>query len=68
MRSEPHPFSLYGFGPAPRLELVLRAADGCPWTLSVSAGMERFIGHYPRVEGIDPDGPLLRFRSVTPAR
>jgi hypothetical protein len=45
-----------------RLELALRLADGGTWRLSVSAGMERFIGYYPRVEGIDAGGPLLRFR------
>jgi hypothetical protein len=68
MRSEPYIFSPYGFGPAAsRVELVLRAGDGKPWTLSVSAGIERFIGYYPRIDGIDPGGPLLRFRSATPA-
>ncbi|HEX8263753.1 MAG TPA: hypothetical protein VF547_12860 [Allosphingosinicella sp.] len=51
----------------PRLELVLRLADGGPWRLSLSAGMERFIGYYPRVEGLDPGGPLLRFRVADPA-
>jgi hypothetical protein len=45
-----------------RIELLLRRADGSPWRLTVSPGMERFIGSYPRVEGIDPGGPLLRFR------
>ena len=52
---------------SPRLELVLRLADGSPWRLSLSAGMERFIGYYPRVDGIDAGGPLLRFRVVDPA-
>lgn len=52
---------------SPRLELVLRLADGSPWRLSVSAGMERFIGFYPRLEGIEPGGPLLRFRVADPA-
>ena len=52
---------------SPRLELELRLADGGPWRLSVSAGMERFIGYYPRVEGIDGGGPLLSFRVVDPA-
>jgi hypothetical protein len=45
----------------PCLELVLRLEDGSPWRLTVSAGMERFIGYYPRVEGLDCGGPLLRF-------
>ena len=66
MRIEPTtPFtSLRDLG---RVELVLRAADGSPWTLSVSAGMERFIGYYPRIEGIDPGAPLLSFRSADAA-
>lgn len=52
---------------SPRLELGLRLADGTPWTLTVSPGIERFIGYYPRVDGIDSDGPLLRFRIADPA-
>ncbi|MET1112420.1 MAG: hypothetical protein ABWX67_12935 [Allosphingosinicella sp.] len=51
---------------APCLELALRLEDGSPWRLTVSAGMERFIGAYPLVEGLDPDGPLLRFRAASP--
>jgi hypothetical protein len=53
------------FRPGPhaqRLELVLRLADGSPWRLTVSPGMERFIGYYPRLEGIDAGGPVLRFQ------
>ncbi|MGZ8284568.1 MAG: hypothetical protein ACXW27_05535 [Allosphingosinicella sp.] len=46
----------------PRVELRLRLEDGSPWSLTVSAGIERFIGHYPRLDGLDADGPLLRFR------
>ena len=49
------------------VELVLRLADGSPWRLTVSPGIERFIGYYPRVDGIDPGGPLLRFRIADPA-
>ena len=48
---------------APALELVLRLEDGSPWRLSFSAGMERFIGHYPLVEGLQPDRSLLCFRA-----
>lgn len=51
----------------PCLELVLRREDGSPWRLTVSAGMERFIGAYPLVDGLDPGGPLLRFRTADPA-
>lgn len=47
-----------------RLELLLRLADGSPWRLTVSRGMERFIGPYPRLDGIDSGGPLLRFAAV----
>ncbi|MEA3064204.1 MAG: hypothetical protein QOJ27_639 [Sphingomonadales bacterium] len=50
-----------------RLELQLRLADGSPWRLTVSAGIEQFIGYYPRVEGIDGGGPLLRFQAAGPA-
>jgi hypothetical protein len=50
-----------------RLELELRLADGSPWLLTVSAGMEQFIGYYPRVDGIDSGGPLLRFQAADPA-
>ena len=50
-----------------RLELLLRLEDGSPWRLTVSAGMERFIGFYPRVDGIDAGGPLLRFQVASPA-
>lgn len=50
-----------------RVELVLRLEDGSPWRLTVSTGMERFIGYYPRVDGLDADGPLLRFRTADPA-
>ena len=60
--------ALFRRGPqSPRLELVLRDADGGPWRLTVSPGMERFIGYYPRVDGIDCGGPLLRFRVADPA-
>jgi hypothetical protein len=47
-----------------RVELALRLEDGSPWRLTVSAGMERFIGFYPLVDGLDPGGPLLRFKTA----
>lgn len=62
-----HPAFLPAIADPGRLELVLRLADGSPWRLTVSPGMERFIGYYPRVEGIDPGGPLLSFRVADPA-
>ena len=49
-----------------RLELALRLGDGSPWRLTVSAGIERFIGAYPLVDGLRSAGPLLRFRAVDP--
>lgn len=51
-----------------RVELVLRLADGSPWRVRFSAGVERFIGPYPRLGGIMSDGPLLEFETVQPAR
>ena len=51
-----------------RTELVLRRPDGAAWVLSMSAGVERFIGWYPRVDGLDAGGPLLSYRIVHPAR
>lgn len=62
-----HPsFLSGGFEPA-RVELVLVGDGEREWTLTVSAGMERFIGFYPRLEGIASDGPLLRYRVADPA-
>jgi hypothetical protein len=46
---------------------MLRLEDGSPWRLTVSAGMDRFIGYYPLVDGLDAGGPLLRFRIADPA-
>lgn len=50
----------------PGLELVLRTEDGSLWRLTVSPGIERFIGAYPLVDGIDAGGPLLSFRTAGP--
>ncbi|HEY0412967.1 MAG TPA: hypothetical protein VGD66_07490 [Allosphingosinicella sp.] len=49
---------------ATRLELRLRTGEGQAWVLRVSSGMERFIGAYPRLPGIDADGALLVFRTA----
>ena len=48
------------------MELVLTRHDGSPWTLTMSAGMERFIGHYPRLTRLVIDGPLLAYRIAYP--
>lgn len=55
-------FPPFRFGDAPALELVLRDSDGASWVLSLSAGMEKFIGAYSRLDGFSGDGPLLVFR------
>ena len=50
-----------------RVELLLTTADGTPWTLTMSAGVERFIGRYPRLNRIlVVDGPLLDYRAAYP--
>jgi hypothetical protein len=46
---------------APRVDLVLRLEDGEPWVVSFSPGIERFVGHYPRLDAIAPEGTLLTF-------
>jgi hypothetical protein len=56
--------SMISASEALRSELVLRLPDGGAWVLSVSPGIERFIGFYPRLDGIDAGGPLLEFRTV----
>jgi hypothetical protein len=55
-------FPLLRFDGASTLELVLAGDDGVPWILSLSAGMERFIGAYPRIDGFGAGDPLLVFR------
>jgi hypothetical protein len=62
-----HPAFLPAIAAPPRVELLLRLEDGSPWSLSVSAGIERFIGYYARVDGIDSGEPLLHFQAVDPA-
>lgn len=48
----------------PRMELVLRLGDGTPWRLTMSAGCERFVGFYPRIDGIEADDAVLSYRAV----
>jgi hypothetical protein len=62
---QPEPFrALFRFAAAPRVELVLRAPGGAPWVLTMSAGVERFIGLYPRLGGIAAEGPILDYRAT----
>jgi len=49
--------------PTSRLELALTRPDGEPWSLTVSPGIERFIGYYPRLEGFACAGPVLVYRN-----
>jgi hypothetical protein len=56
------PGSPFRFDEPAALELVLQDCDGGPWVLSLSPGMQRFIGAYPRLDGFGGDGPLLVFR------
>ncbi|HEX8379343.1 MAG TPA: hypothetical protein VF619_02190 [Allosphingosinicella sp.] len=51
---------------AAKVELVLSCNDGSPWTLRMSAGCQRFVGHYPRLPRMVVDGPVLRFRAPYP--
>ena len=57
----PSPFD---FDAPPRVELVLRDAAGAPWPLTLSPGVEKFIGSYPRVDGFDAGGPLIVYRTA----
>ena len=52
----------------PRVELRLTRPDGSPWTVAFSPGIERFIGPYPRVEGMACEGALLAFEKVETIR
>lgn len=47
-----------------KVQLMLRTPEGGQWRLTLSRGMERFIGHYPRVAGLGSGGPLLRYKSL----
>ncbi|HEX8307856.1 MAG TPA: hypothetical protein VF645_05495 [Allosphingosinicella sp.] len=48
----------------PKIQLRLTTAEGQAWDLTVSAGIERFIGHYSRVPGLASDSPLLEYQTV----
>jgi len=51
-----------------KIQLMLRSPDGGCWGLTVSAGMERFIGPYSRVPGLGSGSPLLEYQPVGCAR
>lgn len=46
-----------------RLSLSLRTRDGERWQLSLSPGMDRFVGRYARLPGIAPPGGLLDYKA-----
>ena len=50
-----------------QLYLVLRP-DDCPaWTVRFSAGIQRFIGLYPRLEAFDCGEPMPVYREIDAA-
>jgi len=51
-----------------KIRLNLRTRDGGAWDLTVSVGMERFIGPYSRVPGLSSNSPLLDYQPVGCAR
>ena len=60
-------FPASAFRPA-TVELALRLEDGTPWRVSMSAGTERFIGAYSRLDAFRSDDVLLTYRTVSAAR
>ena len=50
-----------------RMELVVHLPAGETWTVSGSPGIQRFIGFYPRIPGIDGGTGLLEYRPVRAA-
>jgi hypothetical protein len=57
---------MFSASQSPRVELLLWPPDGQPWSVTFSPGMERFIGAYPRLDGLGAGGPLLEYRAVAP--
>ena len=55
---------MLGASSAARVELALTRPDGEPWSLTVSPGVEKYIGYYPRLEGFACAGPVLVYRSL----
>jgi hypothetical protein len=58
------PASPFRLGGPSTVELALCGEHGAPWVLTLSAGMEKFIGPYPRIDGFDAGGPLIVFRAT----
>lgn len=46
---------------AARVCLMLRDERGGHWSVTMSPGMERFIGVYPRIDAFRTDAPLLQY-------
>jgi hypothetical protein len=51
-----------------KIRLNLLTPDGGAWKLTLSVGMERFIGHYSQVPGLGSSSPLLDYQPVGCAR
>lgn len=49
---------------SPKIRLKLRTPEGEAWDLILSAGMERFIGHYSQVPGLASHSRLLDYQAV----
>ena len=47
-----------------RMELVLYLPGNRLWSVTVSPGVERFIGHYPRIDGFNAGPGLIEYRPV----
>ena len=47
-----------------KIRLMLRNPQGAPWGVTLSVGMERFIGPYSRVPGLSSDSSLLEYQPV----
>ena len=45
------------------ITLSLWTPEGAPWVLSMSAGMEVFIGRYQRLKNFNTGGGLIRYSS-----
>jgi hypothetical protein len=46
------------------ISLTLWTPEGHPWTLTMSAGMEVFVGRYRRLKDFDCGSGLIRYSST----
>lgn len=43
------------------VQMTLLDGRGQPWTLTISKGMEHFIGRYPRLPGFQTESSLISY-------